>query len=88
MPDDHASAPVDVHIRDESIRLGQLLKLAGLAEDGAQARELITGGHVQVDGSVETRRSHAVRPGSVVRSPAGSIRVAGPDSQESGDTRG
>ena len=48
--------PVDVPIRDESIRLGQFLKLASLAESGAQARELISEGEVRVDGEVETRR--------------------------------
>ncbi|HOT58004.1 MAG TPA: RNA-binding S4 domain-containing protein, partial [Ornithinibacter sp.] len=29
------SAPIDVPIRDETIRLGQLLKLAGVVDDGA-----------------------------------------------------
>ncbi|MHB8298640.1 MAG: RNA-binding S4 domain-containing protein [Dermatophilaceae bacterium] len=29
---------MEVPIRDETIRLGQLLKLAGVADDGAQAR--------------------------------------------------
>lgn len=38
------------------IRLGQFLKLAGLVEDGAMARELIQGGDVLVNGEVETRR--------------------------------
>lgn len=71
-------APIDVPIRDGSIRLGQLLKLAGLADDGVQARELIQSGQVEVDGAVETRRAHAVSPGSVVSSPLGSARVVGP----------
>lgn len=55
-----------VHISDDSIRLGQLLKLAGLVEDGATAREIIAAGEVRVDGVVETRRGAQIRAGSVV----------------------
>ena len=62
-----ANAPHQVSIRDESIRLGQLLKLAGLVEDGARARECIRAGQVLVDGEVETRRARAVPVGAVVR---------------------
>lgn len=56
----------EVPIRDDSIRLGQLLKLASLVEDGATARALVEAGEVTVDGEVETRRGRQVRPGSVV----------------------
>ena len=34
----------DVPIREDTIRLGQLLKLAGLAESGGHARELVQDG--------------------------------------------
>jgi ribosome-associated protein len=60
------SAPIDVPIRDESIRLGQLLKLAGVVDDGATAREVIERGLVAVNGEVDTRRGRQVRPGDVV----------------------
>lgn len=56
----------DVPIRDGSIRLGQLLKLSGVVEDGVEARALIQGGEVLVDDVVETRRAHQVRVGSTV----------------------
>lgn len=49
-----------------SIRLGQFLKLAGLVEDGAQARIAIQSGDVSVDGAVETRRGHHLTGGEVV----------------------
>lgn len=66
----------EVPIRDDAIRLGQLLKLGGLADDGAQAREVIERGLVTVDGQVETRRGRQVRPGEVVAVDGGdSIRV-------------
>ena len=55
-----------VPIRDDSIRLGQLLKLAGVVDDGAMAREVVDQGLVSVGGEVETRRGRQVRPGDVV----------------------
>ena len=60
------SDAVEVTIRDESIRLGQLLKLAGVVDDGATARELIERGLVTVNGEVETRRGRQVRAGDIV----------------------
>lgn len=50
-----------------AIRLGQFLKLAGLAEDGAQARELVQDGDVSVNDVTETRRGHTLAIGDVVR---------------------
>ncbi|ONI74892.1 RNA-binding protein [Actinosynnema sp. ALI-1.44] len=56
----------DVPIRDESIRLGQFLKLAGLAEDGGHAKELIETSDVKVNDQVEVRRGRQLRDGDVV----------------------
>ena len=69
------SSPAPVHIRDESIRLGQLLKLAGLVEDGVMAREVIAAGQVSVDGDPETRRGAQIRAGSVVEMGGQQIEV-------------
>lgn len=57
------------------IRLGQFLKLANLAEDGALARELVQGGDVLVNGEVETRRGRQLADGDLVEvdSPAGRL---------------
>ena len=60
------SAPIDAPTRDETIRLGQLLKLAGVVDDGAMAREVIERGVVAVNGEIDTRRGRQVRPGDVV----------------------
>ena len=57
---------IDVPITSEMIRLGQLLKLAGVVDDGGQARTLIENGQVSVDGEVDRRRGRQVRPGSLV----------------------
>ena len=55
-----------VPIRDASIRLGQLLKLADLVEDGAEAKDLVARGLVTVNGEVETRRGRQLVPGDTV----------------------
>ena len=69
------SAEHEVPIRDESIRLGQLLKLAGVVDDGAMARSVIELGEVSVDGATEVRRGAQVRPGQSVVFAGETIRV-------------
>ena len=69
------TAPLDVPIRDESIRLGQLLKLAGVVDDGAMAREVIERGLVAVNDEIDTRRGRKVRPGDVVTYETETIHV-------------
>ena len=56
----------DVPIRDESIRLGQFLKLANLIDSGSDAKELMIQGAVTVNGEVETRRGRQLVVGDVV----------------------
>lgn len=65
----------DVPIRDESIRLGQFLKLAGLIDTGADAKAAIAGGLVSVNGEVEIRRGRQLRAGDVVDFAGRSVRV-------------
>jgi ribosome-associated protein len=56
----------EVPIREDSIRLGQLLKLADLVEAGAEVRPLMVQGLVSVNGEVETRRGRQLVKGDVV----------------------
>ncbi len=56
----------EVPIREDSIRLGQLLKLADLVEAGADVKPLMVQGHVSVNGEVETRRGRQLVKGDVV----------------------
>ncbi|GGL35653.1 RNA-binding S4 domain-containing protein [Phycicoccus endophyticus] len=71
-----SDVPLEVPIRDGSIRLGQLLKLSGLVDDGASARELLERGLVEVNGEVDTRRGRQLRVGDVVAvDGGGSLRV-------------
>jgi ribosome-associated protein len=54
---------MDVEIRDDMIRLGQVLKLAGVVEDGAQAREAIDAGEVTVNDEGRDAPRSAAAPG-------------------------
>jgi ribosome-associated protein len=65
-----------VYIRDESIRLGQFLKLADLIDTGSDAKPLLASGEVQVNGEVETRRGRQLVPGDVVTLGDRSVEVA------------
>lgn len=60
------SEPVDVPIRDESIRLGQFLKLADLVDQGSDAKALVAEGDVEVNGQIETRRGRQLVTGDIV----------------------
>ncbi len=69
------SEPRDVEIRGDTIRLGQLLKLAGLADSGGEARELVVEGAVRVNGEVELRRGRQLHPGDLVEAGGERVRV-------------
>jgi ribosome-associated protein len=66
----------DVEIRDDTIRLGQALKLAGLAGSGGEARGLVEDGAVTVNGEVERRRGRQLHRGDVIALGKESVRVA------------
>lgn len=66
---------VEITISTPSIKLGQYLKLAGLAETGGHAKELIAAGEVTVNDEVVTARGHTLHPGDTVRTPAGSTLI-------------
>jgi ribosome-associated protein len=56
----------EVEIRDDGIRLGQLLKLAGLVDQGSDVKPLLEEGLVTVGGRLETRRGRQLKKGDVV----------------------
>ncbi len=70
------SAPRDVPIREDSIRLGQFLKLADLIDNGAEVKPLMIQGLVSVNGEVETRRGRQLGKGDVVTLGDEAVRVA------------
>ena len=53
-------------IHTEFIKLDALLKFAGLCETGGEAKELVQGGAVKVNGEVCTMRGKKIRPGDTV----------------------
>jgi ribosome-associated protein len=76
------SNPVDdVPIRDSMIRLGQLLKLANLVEDGIEATELIKNGLVKVNGEIDDRRGRQLRNGDTVTVNNQTVRVVAPETE-------
>ena len=64
-----------VNITTEYIKLDQLLKFAGAVAIGSEAKELISGGNVSVNGEVCTMRGKKIRPGDVVAVGGEEIKV-------------
>ncbi len=56
----------EVEVREDGIRLGQLLKLAGLVDQGSDVKPLLEQGVVTVGGRLETRRGRQLKKGDVV----------------------
>lgn len=73
------SSAIEVPIRDDVIRLGQFLKLAGLAESGTHARDLVADGDVAVNGETETRRGRQLVRGD-------RVTVAVPDAPDGAES--
>jgi ribosome-associated protein len=67
----------DIPIEDDGIKLGQFLKLADLVDSGAEAKQVLGGGIVRVNGEVESRRGRQLERGDVVSLGAKSARVGG-----------
>ena len=57
---------VNIREEDEFIKLGQALKLAGVVEDGVEAKYAIQDGLVKVNGEVDERRGRKVYEGDVI----------------------
>ncbi|WP_209313938.1 RNA-binding S4 domain-containing protein [Blastococcus sp. TF02A_35] len=57
---------VDLRPGEDSIRLGQLLKLVDAVPTGAQVKDVLASGAVTVNGEPEERRGRQLRSGDVV----------------------
>lgn len=68
---------MEVQIRetDEYIKLGQLLKKAGMVSSGVEAKEVITKGLVKVNGEEDLRRGRKLYPGDVVSYDGEEVKV-------------
>ena len=65
----------EVSIKNDVIRLGQLLKLADLVEAGGDVKALLADGAVTVNGEVETRRGRQLVRGDTVSALGVDLRV-------------
>ena len=65
-----------IHINTDFIKLDALLKFAGLCETGGEAKELIQGGAVKVNGEVCTMRGKKCRAGDTVELEGQTVQVA------------
>ena len=54
---------MEIYIRDDFIKLGQALKLAGLVGSGVDAKFIVQDGQVKVNGEIDTRRGKKLYPG-------------------------
>jgi len=63
---DGAIARRDMQDSAPTIRLDQFMKLVGMVRSGGEAKHLIQGGQVKVNGVVETRRSKKLHEGDHV----------------------
>jgi ribosome-associated protein len=65
----------EFHAREGMIRLGQLLKAAGLVDTGGEAKLVLADEQVTVNGELETRRGRQLHPGDVVTLGDASVRL-------------
>ncbi|MCM1252444.1 MAG: RNA-binding S4 domain-containing protein [Clostridium sp.] len=64
-----------IKIKDDFIKLGQAIKLAGLVESGVQAKVEIQEGYVKVNGKVEYQRGKKIHAGDVIEFDGQQIKV-------------
>lgn len=65
----------EFRLKDDFIKLGQLLKAAGLVYSGVDAKIVIQDGLVKVDGEVETRRGKKISEGMIVEFEGQQVKV-------------
>lgn len=64
-----------IYIKDDFIKLGQALKLAGLVESGVDAKLVVQDGLVKVNGEVDTRRGKKLVPGDTFEYEGQTVKV-------------
>lgn len=62
-------------LRDEYIKLGQALKAVGFVASGIEAKEVITEGHVKVNGVKEIQRGKKLYHGDIVEFEENKIEI-------------
>ncbi len=70
--------PIHFPLRGDHIELNQLLKAVGACSSGGEGKQVVADGLVQVDGSVELRKTCKIRAGQLVVYHDFRIHVQGP----------
>jgi len=65
-----------IKLRDDFIKLGQALKLAGLVESGVDAKFVIQDGLVKVNGKTETQRGKKLVAGDVFEFDGNIVKIS------------
>lgn len=65
-----------IKLRDEYIKLGQVLKASGLAGSGVDAKMMILDGLVKVNGEIEYQRGKKLYDGDIVSYNGEDIKIA------------
>ena len=65
-----------IKLRDDFIKLGQALKLAGLVESGVDAKFVIQDGLVKVNGQTETQRGKKLVAGDVIEFDGNMVKIS------------
>ena len=64
-----------ITIKDDFIKLGQAMKLAGLADSGLEAKLVIQNGQVKVNGETEYQRGKKLYPGDTLSFEGQEIKI-------------
>jgi len=64
-----------INLKDDFIKLGQALKLAGLVDSGVEAKIEVQEGQVRVNGEVELQRGKKIYAGDVIEFNGQQVRV-------------
>ena len=69
------SAVQSFKIKDDHIKLGQVLKAVGMVESGVDAKHAILDGLVKVNGNVELQRGKKLYPGDMVEYQGETLKI-------------
>jgi len=58
---------MEFYLKDDFIKLGQLLKAVNMVENGSDAKFVIQEGKVYLNGEVEYQRGRKIKEGDVVK---------------------
>lgn len=66
----------NIKIKDDSIKLGQAMKLGGMAASGVEAKIAIQDGKVKVNGEIQLQRGKKLHDGDIVSYNGETIQIS------------